>query len=392
MVRFDAPCPMSVTNIGFVAVGGRGWMGGANYVRHLAAAIRAAKPEATFQYLCGDTIREDWLDAEPRLEVPVKRNRWKRWLRIKAPPLRPVIEQSGVEFVYPITYDNRYNLGLDFPIDDQLEGVRWAGWIPDFQHEHLPEFFTADDIEFRRKSIAQLASEARMLVFSSHSSLADFRRFYPGSSARVEVLRFAVTPFELPSDDSAVLGEVPSRFFLVCNQFWRHKNHKVVFEALTILRDRGITPHVLCTGLLHDYRNLAYASEIETQLRDNQLGSQVTLLGLISRERQLALMRRAIAIVQPSLFEGWSTVVEDIRALGRPSLLSDLDVHEEQNPPRARYFPRRDSEALANLMAEAWLSHPSGPDFEAEARAMGATRERLIAIGHELLNIAAHER
>ena len=383
---------MSAANLGFVAVGGRGWMGGANYVRHLAAAVRAADASVKVQYVCGDTILEDWQNATPRVDVPVRRSRWQRWLRLKAPPLRPILEAHGVEFLYPITYDNRYNLGLDFPVQPQLQGIRWAGWIPDFQHEHLPEFFTAEDIAFRQKSIASLAAEAPVLVFSSQSSLADFQRFHPGYQGRVEILRFAVTPFDLPEDDKTVLGETPLRFFLVCNQFWRHKNHGVVFKALRILKDRGVRPLVLCTGLLHDYRNAAFAEEIENLLRENDLGSQVTLLGLVSRDRQLALMRRALAIIQPSLFEGWSTVVEDIRALGRPSFLSNLEVHREQNPPGARFFPPQEAEALAELMANAWAEYPSGPDRGAEESAMMATRERFVAIGHEMLNLATHAR
>jgi glycosyltransferase involved in cell wall biosynthesis len=383
---------MNVASIGFIAVGGRGWMGGANYVRHLAAAVHAAKPEIRTAYLCGDTISEDWQDAEPRIDVPVKRNRWQRWLRIKPPPLRPILEKGGVDFVYPITYDNRYNLGMEFPVGDQLKGIRWAGWIPDFQHEHLPDFFTPEDIAFRRSSIGELSLEADTLVFSSQSSLADFQRFHPDFRGRTVVLRFAITPFTLPSDDSAVLGDVPPRFFLVCNQFWRHKNHAIIFEALRILKDRGARPMVLCTGLLHDYRNALFAQEVENRLRVYDLGSQVKLLGLVSRERQLAMMRRALAVIQPSLFEGWSTVVEDIRALGRPSFLSNLDVHQEQNPPGAKFFAPHDADALADLMANAWAEYPSGPDCQAEERALAATHERLIAIGHEVISIASHGR
>jgi glycosyltransferase involved in cell wall biosynthesis len=380
---------MSVANVGFIAIGGRGWMGGANYVRHLASAVRAADGSAHVQYVCGDTILEDWQDVEPRIEVPVKRNRLQRWLKIKPPALRPLLEKNGVGFLYPITYDNRYNLGLDFPLGEQLKGIGWAGWIPDFQHEHLPDFFTQEDIAFRRKSIAALASEAATLVFSSQGSLSDFRRFHPGYGGRCEVLRFAVTPVALPENDDAAVGEAPPRFFLVCNQFWRHKNHAVIFEALRILKDRGLRPPVLCTGALHDYRNAAFAKEIETKLREYDLESQVILLGLVSRERQLALMRRTLAMIQPSLFEGWSTVVEDVRALGRPSFLSNLDVHREQNPPGAKFFSPHDAESLAELMAAAWVEYSPGPDREAEQRALAATRERFIAIGHEMLNIAS---
>jgi glycosyltransferase involved in cell wall biosynthesis len=376
-------------HIGFAAVGGKGWMGGANYIRHLAAAVRAASPECEVSFWVGSTIAEDWADAQPRHMLPVDPPLLQRLLGAGKKPLGERLRDAGVDFLYPITYDNRYNLGVDFPISKRLGGVGWAGWIPDFQHHFLPEFFTREEIEFRTASIRSLAAEAQTLVFSSESAVRDFHEFYPGFAGRIEVLRFGATPFTLPRDDSALVREAPERFFLVCNQFWRHKNHLVVFEALRILRSRGIEPIVLCTGLLHDYRNASFGGEIEAAIAEGGIASQVRILGLVPRERQLALMRRAIAVVQPSLFEGWSTVVEDIRAVGRRSLLSDLAVHREQNPDGARFFDPRSAEALAGAMAEAWAEWSAGPDFEREAAALDAARLRLAEVGRRMIAIAA---
>jgi glycosyltransferase involved in cell wall biosynthesis len=102
-------------------------------------------------------------------------------------------------------------------------------------------------------------------------------------------------------------------------------------------------------------------------------------------------MRRALAIVQPSLFEGWSTVVEDARALGRPCLLSDLAVHREQDPPGARFFDPRSPEALAELLAEVWEKWPAGPDFEEERYAHARALVRLDRVGLRFLEIARGE-
>ena len=55
-------------------------------------------------------------------------------------------------------------------------------------------------------------------------------------------------------------------------------------------------------------------------------------------------MRKAMAVIQPSLFEGWSTVVEDARALGKPMILSDFPVQIEQDPPSSDYFERNNPE------------------------------------------------
>jgi glycosyltransferase involved in cell wall biosynthesis len=368
-------------HIGLVAVGGAAWMGGANYVRNLGAAIREASPEVSVSYLVGEPIAAEWKDAQPQ-KVVSNANFLRRMVR-GTNTLAGAVRDSGVEFVYPLTYDNDYNLGLRWPAGPALAGADWAGWVPDFQHRHLPDFFSAEEIQRRDESIARLVEEAPRVVFSSESAAEDFRRFYPKHSAKAVVWRFAVPPPKLEDEPC----EAPARFFLVCNQFWAHKNHIVIFKALRLLRERGVQPLVLCTGQLDDYRDRSFGDTIRAAL--DGLGEQVTLLGLLPRARQLALMRRALAIIQPSRFEGWSTVVEDCRALGRPTLLSDLAVHREQNPPGARYFDPQSAEAFAELMAEAWRDWPAGPDLAAEQNAQAVARETFVEAGRRFLATVA---
>jgi glycosyltransferase involved in cell wall biosynthesis len=124
-------------------------------------------------------------------------------------------------------------------------------------------------------------------------------------------------------------------------------------------------------------------------LAKDEIAEQVRLLGLIPRHDQVRMMRRAIAIIQPSLFEGWSTVVEDARALGRPTLLSDIPVHREQNPPGARFFAPSSPEALADLLAEAWKDWPAGPDDAGESVALAQAQTRLVLVGRRFLEIAS---
>jgi glycosyltransferase involved in cell wall biosynthesis len=366
-------------------------MGGANYVRHLAAAVRAAAPDARLSFVCGDPLRKDWQEIQPLLPVAVRRSLRDRFFK-RGPSLATVVDRAGIDFVYPVTYDNAYNLGVHFPIGRQFGSAAWAGWIPDFQHRYLPELFPPEEIRRRETLIAQLVVEAPCVVLSSRSAARDYQMFYPRDAAKAEVLTFATTPFELSPNGAADGPDTPDRFFLVCNQFWKHKNHLVVFDALRILRAQGVRPLVLCTGHIDDYRDRAFADEIRAALDRDGITEQVRLLGLVTRPVQVELMRRALAIVQPSLFEGWSTVVEDARALGRPSLLSDLAVHREQSPPHAHFFPPRDPEALARLISEAWSSWKPGPDRAAEEDARKQAEERLVEVGRTFLEIAARSR
>jgi len=41
----------------------------------------------------------------------------------------------------------------------------------------------------------------------------------------------------------------------------------------------------------------------------------------------LGLMVRSQAMILPSLYEGWSTALEEAKALGKDCLVSDIQVH-----------------------------------------------------------------
>ncbi|MDB6155997.1 MAG: hypothetical protein JWL90_4450 [Chthoniobacteraceae bacterium] len=388
-------------HIGLIMQGGAGWMGGSEYIKNLAHALRVAAQEKGEKFevslISGHALDSTWKQELPELreliQLPPRRfGAVGRYLKIGNRTLAAAVRGSRIGFAYPFTYDNEYNLGVSLPLGSQLSPCRWAGWIPDFQHRELPELFAHREIVKRDRGIALLARDARSIVFSSESAAAKFHTFYPGSTARAEVLRFCTSPAPAwyEADPEAVRRRyhLPDRFFLVSNQLWQHKNHMLVFDALERLSHRGIRPHVVCTGQPADFRDKNFINVILQRLHENGVAAQVSMLGLISRQEQIQLMRRSLAVVQPSLYEGWSTVVEDARVLGKPMALSDLDVHKEQNPPGAHYFDRHSPESLAELLARLWETAIPGPDLEKEAAAREAAHLAQAAFGRRFLEIA----
>jgi glycosyltransferase involved in cell wall biosynthesis len=376
-------------HIGLIALGGVRWMGGAAYIRNLAHAIHAADSAVRVSIVSGDVLAPDWKDGDPLIVVPCRAPLLDRLRGRTNRHLARAVEQAGIDFLYPLTYDNEYNLGVSLPIGGALE-KEWAGWIPDFQHRYLPELFPENEIKRRNENIAVLAQDAPTMVLSSASAAGDFVRWFPQHAAKSRILRFATSP--QPAWDAPLTTELPSvppRFFLVCNQFWKHKNHLMLFKAAEILRERGVRVSIVCTGELDDFRSPEYAEAVRSFLRTTGLDAQVALVGLVPRRVQIELMRRALAVIQPSLFEGWSTVVEDARVLGRPTLLSDLAVHREQNPPHAHYFPPSDPEALCEIMRDAWTNLSPGPDAASEAAARDDAQRRVIEFGKTFLAVAS---
>jgi glycosyltransferase involved in cell wall biosynthesis len=82
-------------------------------------------------------------------------------------------------------------------------------------------------------------------------------------------------------------------------------------------------------------------------IADNKLEEYIQFLGVLDRKEQLMLMKNALALIQPSLYEGWSTLVEEAKALNKYIILSNLLVHQEQISENCSFFEPYDFEELA---------------------------------------------
>lgn len=273
----------------------------------------------------------------------------------------------------------------------EVQGAVTMRWIPDFQHRYLSHLFSAEEIAARDQSIAELAMKPGIVVLSSEVAAEDFRSFYPGQPATPRVWHFcSLVETSVPADD-AVFEKygLPPKFLYVPNQFWAHKNHISVLKALAMLRHQhGISIPLVCTGAQSDRRNESHFTTLLAFIDENDLQEQITLLGLVDRTDQIEIFRHCAAVVQPSLFEGWSTVVEDTRAVGRPIFLSDIPVHREQNPAHCIYFDPNEPSDLAAKLLSAWTDLAPGPDTLAELHARREMQGRILEAGRVFLDIA----
>jgi glycosyltransferase involved in cell wall biosynthesis len=251
-------------------------------------------------------------------------------------------------------------------IDLVFEAARFFGWrlpfpvvawFPDFQHRGLPQLFSPAarwrrDIGFR----AQIAS-GRSILLSSESALRDCRQFYPGLRNEVSVVRFAAQPAVglLTTDASDVLAQygLSGGYFYLPNQFWRHKNHQVVIDALTIAKQQRLNVVVAVSGSPEDSREPGYFGDLMKQVEDRGLEKSFRYLGMIPLDHVYALLRASIALINPSRFEGWSTTVEEAKSFGVPTILSDIVVHREQTGGTARYFGVDDPQAVVAHLGDA---------------------------------------
>jgi glycosyltransferase involved in cell wall biosynthesis len=255
---------------------------------------------------------------------------------------------------------DEFNLDGVYPMNDHVGKIRHkrkckiVSWYPDFQHKFYPQYFKKTNLAIKEWRLKQMISKADHLVLSSHNAVSHLNRFYRiPARLNVHVLQFVsmLSHYQLPAFD-----EVKNRYgitgpyFLLANQFYKHKNHLLAFKAMKLVQSKGINIQMVCTGKLEDYRNPEYIEEVKNFIADNNLHDDIKLLGIIPREDQLALMKNSLAVLQPSKFEGWSTVIEDAKTLRLPVLASTFPVHHEQLGEKGLYFEENDPVALANLI------------------------------------------
>ena len=195
------------------------------------------------------------------------------------------------------------------------------------------------------------------VILSSGAAKDDFIKYYPQYKEKARVLRFApVLDFDLPKQVNAVEEKygITGKYFFLPNQYWKHKNHKVVLKALHLLKEEGKFVRVVSTGNTSDYRAPAYFAEIEAFVEAHGLSDRYLILGMIPYADVQALAEGSLGYINPSFFEGWSTTVEEAKYRGKPILLSDLKVHREQAPSKGVFFNPNDAEDLAKKMWALW--------------------------------------
>ena len=149
-----------------------------------------------------------------------------------------------------------------------------------------------------------------------------------------------------------------------------------MLEALALLQRDGRELLVLSTGSAEDHRNPGHFEGLMRRRAELGIEARFRTLGIVPYPDLAGLVRHAAAVLNPSLFEGWSTTVEEAKSLGKRVLLSDIAVHREQAPERGVYFDPAHAEQLAAAMWAAWTSEDLREEEAAAKRAADALPRR----------------
>jgi len=229
--------------------------------------------------------------------------------------LRDIVERENINLIHtPIQYFP--SLTLSVPMITTLH---------DLQHFYYPEFFTAEEIEFRNMLYRHSAEFSERVIVSFPHVKEDIVKFYSIPADKIDVCPLgAVKP--QPVDNSKIDAirkkyDIPSEYLFYSANTYRHKNHINLIRALKILHERyGRRISLVCTGqkIADTY------SELESEIAHLGLKKFVYFTGYIPEDEVHLLLRNATLTVIPTLYEAGSFPLMEAMAYEVPVICSNV--------------------------------------------------------------------
>ena len=238
-------------------------------------------------------------------------------LRIICPFEKQLIKQN-CDLVYLVEQSSRA---------ESLQNINFITTVHDLCHQDQLEFPEVSNFgEFRaRELVFQNTLKRAFLVMVDSEELANkICTRYGVDRNRIVPMPFSPSPFLQESQannstDILKLYNLDYGYFFYPAQFWAHKNHFRIIEAVNLLHQEDILCRVVFVG-----GNQGNYDFINDLICDYGLGKYIKTLGFIPAEHMHILYKNCQAVVMPTYFGSTNLPPLEAWSLGKPLIYSNL--------------------------------------------------------------------
>jgi glycosyltransferase involved in cell wall biosynthesis len=259
-----------------------------------------------------------------------------------------------VDFINEKKLIKKIDPDIIFPVlNSDYDKTKAIGYIFDFQHEYFKKNFSKKIISQRRSEINNL-SKLDLFFVNSKNTKNDLVKFHKNfRNKTVKVIPF--TPniqkkFLFQNLDYKKYYKSNTKYFIICNQFWKHKNHYLALKVFEEYIKKNGKYNLILTGDLNYVKDLDYIKIIKSYLSCAVFQNRVFYTGNIKKEFQIELLKNSEALIQPSLFEGGPGAgsINEAISLDLPIIASNIKINKEIIYKKIYYFDS-DKELLKKL-------------------------------------------
>jgi hypothetical protein len=218
-------------------------------------------------------------------------------------------------------------------------------WIPDLQHKFLKYLSLKKEIKKKENLFKNYIKNATCIIVSSQDAYNNLVKYFKNQKKKYRILRF------VPKIDFKLIKKLNflemkyklnKKFIYIPNQFWKHKNHSILIKCAMLLKKKNYYVQFVISGNPSNGQNNEVFNNFVNNINKYQLNNYFNLLGFIPYSEVINLIYHSQILINPSLFEGWSTSVEEAKIFKKKMILSNLNVHKEQCQNNALYFHPKD--------------------------------------------------
>lgn len=228
--------------------------------------------------------------------------------------------------------------------------IPYIATVWDLQHRlqpFFPEVSARGEWVRREAHQSEVVQRAAAVIVANETARQELQQFYGVSPARITVIGHPVDGFaDLEVSPNQHASAAASGLLFYPAQFWCHKNHVCLLEALALLRESGERDwRVVLTG--SDKGNRAY---VESEVARLGLTPYVRFAGFVARPELVELYRSAFALVFPSFFGPENLPPLEAMHFGCPVITAQVDGAADQFGDAAVLFDPTSPSDLASAV------------------------------------------
>ena len=250
--------------------------------------------------------------------------------------------------------DLYHGLSHEIPIGIEKTGVPSVVTIHDLIVERYPDQFKKIDVQIYRKKFKNACMNSNRIIAISHQTKQDIEDWYKIDSSKIDVCYQSCDPvftrMQTADEKDAVKNKygLPSEFFLYVGSIIERKNLFNICKAMSVL-EQPIPLVVIGNGKSYKQKVKDF---ISTHIPDNRVIflSEKEEGKHVSKNDLATIYQSAIALIYPSIFEGFGLPVLEALSGNTPVITSNVSCLPEVGGDAAYYVNPESIEEIAEAM------------------------------------------
>ncbi|MGO8026485.1 glycosyltransferase family 4 protein [Rhizobium leguminosarum] len=357
----DSRITLRRKRIGFYLGVGRHAGGMFQYAQSLVQALSSidgTDVEVIVAY--GDEAWRSELNASPLKAVPLQR--WKRGETLAKlfMVLPGSVARVVARWVNPLVREMA-SLQCDLWIFPAQDALTWQikepsiATIHDLMHRYERSFPEAGSwlrFQLRESRFRHLANQSAAVLVDSETGRRHVMESYGTPEDHIYPLPYIAPNYLTDSVEAPAFAEryrLPEKFYFYPAQFWPHKNHLRLIQALAAARRTHPDMELVLAG--NTKREYAAVKAMASELG---LSQAVHFVGYVPDSDLAGFYRRARGLVMPTFFGPTNIPPLEAMVCGCPVLISDKYGMREQCGDAALYFSPQSVEEIQGAMSRLW--------------------------------------